>query len=590
MSLTKVTYSMINGASVNVLDYGAVGDGITDDTAAIQAAINAATSSGNTVVFPTATYKAGLLDVTCSIYGQNATVYGYLRVVGDDIAVKDLNIVSTNAVYGVFLAGSTVTPTFYYRQKLENVKITFDTGVATATSLGVTASNIFYLTIVNCNILYGVQLIGCPLYQITNNVLDGDNYSNQNELLHASINSVGIISNNTFINSLDNFIDLYTSGAKTVIDGNRFTGNKLRLGTAFEFKVTLTDTSNTSSDANGWEEQIIFSNNMIVGCETITAGFNSIISIFYLDSRAVPVFDWADTPRNIVIEGNVFDGLDATLAGSGYIAGIYCEKINSINISNNIFRNIGFGSTSFSDISSAIWVDNCQDVVISGNKLNVNGGTGVSLHQTCTNITIANNHMTDDLRYDYVLKYGIRITKEGSRTSPVITNSKFVGNTIVASLFGIRQIYYVGGNFSDNIISANVIAQQSEFQYLSRCLFTSNNFQCTTGKSFGLQIGSISAISSYNTIVNNQVITDSAGPAPGIINFRNRCSNISMNSITDATNGIQCIGTSTAGELDYLNIKDNFSVNQTLVNFPAYSSMDAADTATLQVVNNQKVT
>jgi hypothetical protein len=57
MSLTKVSYSMINGAVANVLDFGAVGNGTTDCTSAINAAIASLGSSGGTVFFPTGRYK-----------------------------------------------------------------------------------------------------------------------------------------------------------------------------------------------------------------------------------------------------------------------------------------------------------------------------------------------------------------------------------------------------------------------------------------------------------------------------------------------------------------------------------------------------
>ena len=68
MSLTKVTYSMIDGTPANVLDFGAVGDGVTDDTAAIQAAID----SAKAIFLPEGTYIVTTitLDAEQTMFGS----------------------------------------------------------------------------------------------------------------------------------------------------------------------------------------------------------------------------------------------------------------------------------------------------------------------------------------------------------------------------------------------------------------------------------------------------------------------------------------------------------------------------------------
>jgi hypothetical protein len=84
MSLTKVSYSMIEGAVTNVLDFGATGDGVTDDRAAIQAAIDyVAAQGGGTVYFPKPvdyyriTSKHPVEDCGLLIQNNNITLKGH---------------------------------------------------------------------------------------------------------------------------------------------------------------------------------------------------------------------------------------------------------------------------------------------------------------------------------------------------------------------------------------------------------------------------------------------------------------------------------------------------------------------------------
>lgn len=70
MALTKVTYSMIEGASVNVLDYGAKGDGLTDDTAAFTAAL-----ANGKVVFVPASSSPYIVDGV--VMSANSKLYSF---------------------------------------------------------------------------------------------------------------------------------------------------------------------------------------------------------------------------------------------------------------------------------------------------------------------------------------------------------------------------------------------------------------------------------------------------------------------------------------------------------------------------------
>lgn len=116
MALTKVSYSMITGAPVNVLDHGATGDGITDDTNAILLAIAAMPTSGGALFFPASTYLVnsdnynglkfnGKSNFVVEGYGATIKVKAGASVVGG-YEVMSFFTCSNGAINGLTIDGN----------------------------------------------------------------------------------------------------------------------------------------------------------------------------------------------------------------------------------------------------------------------------------------------------------------------------------------------------------------------------------------------------------------------------------------------------------------------------------------------------
>jgi hypothetical protein len=126
MTLTKATYSMIEGAAVNVVDYGAVGDGVTDDLAAFNLAKAAAAATNRAVYIPAPKgfkkyYKlsaAWVLDEqSLSVFGDGTascvvshslTGDDAIRITASHVSIRDIGISGiTTSGHGLHINTST---------------------------------------------------------------------------------------------------------------------------------------------------------------------------------------------------------------------------------------------------------------------------------------------------------------------------------------------------------------------------------------------------------------------------------------------------------------------------------------------------
>jgi hypothetical protein len=231
MSLTKVTFSMIQGANFNVQDFGAKGDGVTDDTAAIQAAVNAVpffpmpedvTKGGWTVYFPPGRY---LISQTI--------VIGLRRII-----LRGPGLIGSNGA-AIVTADPDVTMIDYYTGNFDTLSVYglqfegpgADTGTGSALIVGRPAQPNYDFRIENCWFAKIPQ--ACLLaktgdgFHVSSCAMELSNFGisiTETSLLGYAGQCV--ISDNRF--SYNKFAGVIATAPQTqnmVIVGNLFTGN-----------------------------------------------------------------------------------------------------------------------------------------------------------------------------------------------------------------------------------------------------------------------------------------------------------------------------------------------------------------------------
>lgn len=353
MGLTKVTYAMIEGAVANVQDYGATGDGVTNDTTAVQTALD----TGLPIHFPAGTYLI------------NVDIENKVIITGDGSHVSIVKAYDTSLPIMLYKASTLTTPSpavsWSYHSEVRNLG--FEgvlTGGTTPTGIGFafgSADPAVYVTgaeyannvsFYNCFFQYlnkgvmfpfgniGSQFYACGFQSNYYGVYSKSNNSGSGDAMHSGNKYFynGEFSGNTCAAYFDNAVDGFGGVAftDTIFEANInavYINNQISYG-----MYTPPMFKNCWNEANGANCSTL--GNAIV--DTWIGGVKGTTSIgrypFYFNERQV-----------------TFDG--------GFVSGIALPSANStVHVKNaRVEQLAGLSGQDFSvsSLNSAIEFENC---------------------------------------------------------------------------------------------------------------------------------------------------------------------------------------------------------------------------------------
>ena len=458
---------------VSIKDFGAVGDGTTNNQAAIQAALN----TGKNVFIPDGIYR---FNTAIAFAANGQSIYGsgnnsvlkqgaggaYIYTSGySNISLRDLKVDGTGASGGLAINSSStdvlVSRVYWYegQQRVwlftcSSVKVldcTFDTTgygviqqVANVSSYvlvsGNTAKNMTNDFVeANCastapssnwaitnNIYQGAQ--GYPtaatevrfvgITSVNGVVIDGnlvEKVAGDSAIHLEDTYGQTVISNNVFDNCLtfnqDGYIYLLNSAENTVISGNIFQRTNASLAAASAVWCS-----------NNYDNTIQFTDNLVIGS---AAGSNlSGFSLGFYSGQAV-------------ISGNIFKKLNAVINGSA-ASGVLFSGNQVVDTATALTQAVTATSTGY------------RDWTISNNVFTGTTGTTDVLTYTNSNGTGAPKrvYVTDN-------KFSKGVNIQGLPGGTVSSNSDSEDIQITNNIFGSAATLTTGGTMSRLVVRDN---------------------------------------------------------------------------------------------------------------------------------------
>lgn len=416
--------------TLNVMDFGAVGDGVTDDHEAIQSAIDAASAGegGGIITFPAGTYLAGDLiilksNITVLLDDEATIVNGINYSSGPSIVfltgpfTRDAAKHTWDGVENVTFRGGTIDMNGQLtadRSGARNLpKVNSANAFALGYSKNIRIENVTFLNNYKGHALQicacdGVTITGCTFKgQSLPNFLTDDQTKNL-ELIQiepSTAKGFPYAANDTGEASRNIIIENCYFGASDLCGEPSVAIGTHSQAAAAKKCHDITIRSNTFDNMRfsgirfcGYEDVTIKGNTFIKKTEAESVNYRAegchLINAYCCDSTTTEL----DMNRRITIDGNVFKIADPVTRAIRVTRDkeTYLGKVTDITITNNRITNTSTGSKDMAIQALRI----SDNLTITGNT--VNGGyRGIEVQYCTGDITMANNRVSGQ-EYQFV--------------------------------------------------------------------------------------------------------------------------------------------------------------------------------------------